>query len=592
VSPGTEVLAVRLAVALGIGLLIGAERERRKGVGPDRAPAGIRTFALASLIGGVSLAFGGEAVLLASVLVVGALAVIAYSRSRSTDPGVTTEVALLTTLLLGALAVRQPALAGGLAATVAILLALRTRLHRFVRTVLTEQELHDALLFAAAALVVLPLTPDRAVGPFGVLNPRTLWKLVILVMAISASGYVLLRLLGPRLGLPLSGFASGFVSSTATIGAMGQRAAEEPGLRRAAAAGAVLSTVATVLQMAAVLYATSPTTLEAMHVPLMLAGAAAAAYGLVFALRLGRAPGGATVARGRAFDLKGSFLFAATVSAILMLSAGVNQRFGARGLLLAAAVAGLADTHAAAISVASLVAAGKLPAAEAVVPILAAMTANTATKAVVAAAAGGRRFGLQTIPGLLLVIGAAWTGFLLSPASTGVGANASWPAGVCAFKFLAYENTRCNRRFPRRHCGGSLRLASGSPGFGRRVDRPDRRPGFAGLEIGRKLPQSCRADPAGGGPASAGQVSRPLSGRLAPRRDARPGDDLARGGSDEGRPRGRRKRGPRHAERMGPGRRGAAARLRFATAGDRGAAPAEASPRLSWRPNPYLRAQC
>ncbi len=591
-TPGAETLALRLAVALGIGLLIGAERERRKGVGPNRAAAGIRTFALASLIGGVSLAFGGEAILLAAVLVVGALAAIAYFRNRSTDPGLTTAVALLTTLLLGALAVRQPALAAGLAVTVAILLALRTRLHRFVRTVLTEQELHDALLFAAAALVVLPLTPDRAVGPFGVLNPRTLWKLVVLVMAISASGYVLLRLLGPGLGLPLSGLASGFVSSAATIGAMGQRAVKEPALGRAAAAGAVLSTVATVVQMAVVLYATSPATLDAARAPLIFAGLAAAAYGLAFALRVSRARDEAPATRGRAFDLKASILFALTVSTILLISAAVNQSFGARGLGIAAAVAGFADTHAAAISVASLVAARKLSAAEAVVPILLAMTTNTLTKAVVAAAAGGRRFAVQTIAGLVLVIGAAWAGTRIAPGRSN-GTNASWPAGVCARKLLAYENTRSDRRLPRRDCGSSVRLAAGGPGFGGRVDRPDRRPGRAGVELERRLPESCRADPAGCGPASPGQVSHQLSGRLAPRRDAGSGDDLARGGSDEGRSRGRRERGPRHAERMGPGRRRAATRLRFAPAGDRRAASPQASPGLSGRPNPSgPRARC
>jgi uncharacterized membrane protein (DUF4010 family) len=406
----TESLAVRLAVSLGIGLLIGAERERRKGIGSSRAPAGIRTFALVSLAGGVSLAFGGEAVLAVSTLVVGALAAIAYSRSRSRDPGLTTEIALLTTFLLGALAVRQPPLAAGLGVAVAILLAARTRLHRFVRRVLTEQELHDALIFAAAALVVLPLTPDRPVGPLAVLNPRILWKLVVLVMGISASGYVALRLLGPRLGLPLSGLASGFVSSAATIGAMGQRAARDPDLRRPAVAGAVLSTVATVVQMVVVLAATSRATLAALKVPLLLAGIAAAGYGLVFSLRLARAREKGDPPGGRAFDLKASLLFAATVSGILLVAAAVNQWMGSRGVLIAVALAGFADTHAAAISAASLVAAGKLQAADAVLPILAGLTTNTVTKALAAAAAGGRRFALQTIPGLVLVILAAWAG--------------------------------------------------------------------------------------------------------------------------------------------------------------------------------------
>ena len=100
----TEGLAIRLAISLGIGLLIGLERERRKGSGDGRAPAGIRTFAIASLAGGLSLAFGGEIVLVAVAVVIGALVAVGYARSPARDPGLTTEIALVTTVLLGALA--------------------------------------------------------------------------------------------------------------------------------------------------------------------------------------------------------------------------------------------------------------------------------------------------------------------------------------------------------------------------------------------------------------------------------------------------------------------------------------------------------
>jgi uncharacterized membrane protein (DUF4010 family) len=413
--PTTESLAIRLAVSLGIGLLIGAERERRKGIGPSRGPAGIRTFALVALAGGLSLGFGGELVLAASALVVGALAVVAYGRGRERDPGVTTEVAFLATFLLGALATRQPALAAGVAVAVAILLASRSRLHRFVSRVLTDQELHDALLFGAAALVVLPLTPDRPMGPFGAINPRTLWKLVVLVMGISATGYAAQRALGTRAGLPLSGLAGGFVSSVATIGAMGHRASRHPGARRAAVAGAVLSTVATVIQMAIVLYATSPPTLRAIAVPLLCAGLAAAAYGILSAWRLATGTVDEAVPPGRAFDLKVALIFAATVSAVLLAVAVVHHWLGSRGLLLAAGITGFADAHSAAVSVASLAAGGKIPPTEAIAPILWALTANTLTKAIAAIAAGGRRFAIQTIPGLLFVVMAAWAGFLLAP---------------------------------------------------------------------------------------------------------------------------------------------------------------------------------
>jgi uncharacterized membrane protein (DUF4010 family) len=410
----TESIAVRLAISLGIGLLIGVERERRKGTGDGRAPAGIRTFALAALAGGLSLAFGGEWVLVATALVIGALTALGYSRSRGRDPGLTTEVALVTTVLLGALAVREPGLAAGLAVGVVILLASRSGLHRFVRRGLTEQELHDALVFAAAALVILPLTPDHPIGPLGVLNPRTLWRLAVIFMAISGAGYVALRALGPGIGLAVSGFFSGFVSSSATIGAMGARARENPALRPAAVAGAVLSTVATVVQLVALLAATSRPTLAALRWPLLFAGVAATLYAFGFAIRGARSKVGAAGTKGRPFRLPLALIFAATISLATLASAAVHLWLGNRGLVLAAAVAGLADAHAAAIAVASLVAAGKISAGDAVLPILAGLTTNALTKAVLAVLSRDKAYALEIIPGLVAVIGAAWAALLLS----------------------------------------------------------------------------------------------------------------------------------------------------------------------------------
>jgi uncharacterized membrane protein (DUF4010 family) len=250
---------LNLAVALGIGLLIGAERERRKGEGPSRSPAGIRTFAATSLLGAVSLIVGGEMLLAVATAGVTLLATAAYLRGRD-DPGLTTEMTLIVTVLLGGLSMQKPELAGGLAVVLAILLAARSRLHQFVRTLLTEDELEDALIFAAASLVVLPLVPDRPMGPYGALNPHTIWVIVVLIMAISAAGYLAVRLLGSKFGLPIAGLASGFISSTATIGAMGARAAKSREALAAAVAGAVLSTIATIVQMTVVLAATSMAT--------------------------------------------------------------------------------------------------------------------------------------------------------------------------------------------------------------------------------------------------------------------------------------------------------------------------------------------
>jgi uncharacterized membrane protein (DUF4010 family) len=293
---------LNLAVALGIGLLIGAERERRKGEGPTRSPAGIRTFTVASLAGAISFIVGGQVLLAIATAGVILLTAAAYWRGHEADPGLTTEIALIVTTLLGGLSMQMPALAAGLGVTIAGLLVARSRLHHFVGAVLTEDELRDALILAGATLVVLPLLPDRPMGPFGALNPRSIWILVILVMAISAAGYIAVRMLGARFGLPIAGLASGFISSTATIGAMGARAKKSTGVLAAAVAAAVLSTVATIVQMTIVLAATNLATLRTLSASLILAGLAAIVYGTVVTVRAmqqqtegetqsGRAPG-------------------------------------------------------------------------------------------------------------------------------------------------------------------------------------------------------------------------------------------------------------------------------------------------------------
>ena len=225
--------------------MVGAERERRKKTGPTRAAAGIRTFAVSALLGAVSVMAGGGLGLAAATLMVGAGAFVAYQRIQDQDPGMTTEFALLLTCLLGGLAIRDSVLAAGVGVVLALLLAARDRLHHFVRSVLKEQELNDIILFSAMALIVLPLAPDRFMGPFDALNPRAIARLIVVVMAISALGYVAMRSLGPRYGLPLAGFASGFISSTATIYSMGERASRQPALMSSAVAGAVLSSIAT-----------------------------------------------------------------------------------------------------------------------------------------------------------------------------------------------------------------------------------------------------------------------------------------------------------------------------------------------------------
>ena len=175
-----ELSLLGLASAIGLGLLIGVVRERAQ-PDPSHSVAGIRTHLMLALAGVVGASLG-TAVLAVILLLTGALAVASYLKSAERDPGLTGEVAMPVTSLLAALAQSQPALAGGLSVVVAGALFLKQPLHNLVRERISEQELQDALLLAAAALVVLPLLPETAADPWGALVPARLWRLVVLIM--------------------------------------------------------------------------------------------------------------------------------------------------------------------------------------------------------------------------------------------------------------------------------------------------------------------------------------------------------------------------------------------------------------------------
>lgn len=400
-------LLLGFAAALGGGLLIGIERERRKGTGPHRAIAGVRTFALASLAGAGTQALGQPLLIAAGALLIAALASIAYWRNRSRDPGVTTELALLVTYLLGAMAIERPALAAGGSVIVALLLTGRRTLHEFSVDVMSETELRDGLVLAAAALILLPLLPNQPIAWALGINPRRLGGLVVLFMALQAGGYVALRATGPRLGLALSGLAAGFVSSTAAIAALGGRARETPSLRTLCVAGALFSTVATVLLLGVVVLAVFPPALPTLA-PSLLAAFVVVFASAAFILWRRRGQAAPTPARGRAFNLLRALSFAAILTAVTATVSLVDTLLGGTAAAAATAIAGAFDVHAAATSTLSLAASGKLPTPAVRLPILVAFSANTITKLVAAFAGGGRAFGAQVGLGLFVTAAATW----------------------------------------------------------------------------------------------------------------------------------------------------------------------------------------
>ncbi|MBS0516374.1 MAG: MgtC/SapB family protein [Proteobacteria bacterium] len=389
--------------ALGGGLLVGLERERsaaREGV---EAAIGLRTSALAATTGALAATLGPGVVAVATALV-GAFAVASYRQTRQRDPGLTTELALLTTFLLGAFAPAQPRLAAAMFVVLTALLAGKDALHRFSRQALSKRDLDDILLLAATSLIVLPLLPDRAVGPYAVLNPYKLGLLVVWVMAVGAAGYVGLRIFGARRGLVIAGLLGGFVSSTATIAGMGQRARANAGVRRSCIAAGLASSVATLVQLALILLLVSPASLDALAWPLVAAGATAVVVSALALHRANHARDDDTGAPdyGRPFVPTHALTFVAIVAAALIGAAALQAWIGTGGVFAAAAFSGFADVHAATLAVAELVAANTLEPTPAARAIAIAFTANNVFKGV-AAFAGGKEYFLPVALGLAAI---------------------------------------------------------------------------------------------------------------------------------------------------------------------------------------------
>lgn len=413
-TTGLSAAIVGLAVALGIGLMVGIERERRKGDGDRRAAAGLRTFAIAALAGAIAQLLPIAGLVPIGAALVALLAVVSHWKSRSRDPGMTTEIALFATYLIGVLCVVTPPLGAACGTGLALLLAARRRLHRFATQLLSEQELHDGILLAALTLIALPLIPSRPLEMLGGINPRPLAAMVLLIMAIQAAGQTAMRWLGMRGGMLGAGFASGFVSSTATVASFGSRARQQPSHTRLLASGAALSAVATWLQALMMSAALSPHAALAL-LPTALAGAAgAAAVGLLPILSPRPSDGiEAPVSTRSALHPREALAVALALALVALLVSTAQRRFGDTGLHLSVALAALVDAHAPVASLASLHAAGTLSTEHFLRGVLVAVGANTLTRCAVAAVSGGKTYALRVAAALLTslafaCLAAAW----------------------------------------------------------------------------------------------------------------------------------------------------------------------------------------
>lgn len=409
-------LVWNFATALLIGALVGIERERHKQRHDHPEIAGLRTFVLFALLGGLCgwLAMKLESpwILAAGLLAATTAVFSGYVLSVRMNPaglGQTTEIAAIATFLLGAVAtLGQRELAVGLGVAVAAVLAYKDPLHGFVEK-LGSDDVYAVLRLLIATFIILPLLPDEPLDPYEALNPQSLWLLVLLISGLSLVGYVLTRMLGAHRGIPLTGLTGGLVSSTAVTltFARQSRDPQYASASRAVACGILLawtvSFVRVVIEVLVVNSALLPRLLPAIAAMTVVSAAYA-----VYLLR-GTADGqeaGAVPLRNP-FSLTSAMKFAALFAAVLLVVNIVEAHAPESGLYVVAALAGTTDVDAITLSMADYARTGNPRVAAHSITI--AVLSNTVIKAgmVFALGSGALRKSILLATSAILAVGVA-----------------------------------------------------------------------------------------------------------------------------------------------------------------------------------------
>ncbi|MDI7861719.1 MgtC/SapB family protein [Rhizobiaceae bacterium n13] len=404
----------RLGLAIAIGAAVGVERHwRARDVGEGQRTAGIRTFTLIGMLGGITgllerylaQGTGSSGILLATFFLALAAVVAAFEYREAVDEesySATSVVVAMVTFSLGALAVLGDMTIASAGGVIALgILASREFLHTLMKK-LQWKELQSAIILLAMTFVLLPIVPADPIGPFGGVSPRKILLLAIMLAGISYCGYIAAKLVGSSKGDVLAGAIGGIVSSTAVAISFAQRSAES-GPPRSLAAGVITATAISLVRTGFLVIA-----LAAALVPYLLppffAGAAVSLGYAYFLARRGE-PRETSHAMNNPFELLSVAKMALLLVFVAFLARAASDYFGQRGLLIASALTGLADVDAVAVTVADMLGSLALPTAALAIGV--AVLVNTFAKAVYATAFGVRAFSLHVWIASMLATAAA-----------------------------------------------------------------------------------------------------------------------------------------------------------------------------------------
>ena len=403
-------LFVRFGASISIGFMIGLQREFAKGGGKNSLAAGERTFALFGLIGALAAMAADEMssplALIVIVLLVGIfLAVSYFVEAKEGRVGLTTEVAAIITVLIGALCYWDHlTLSVSIGISTTVLLSLKVETDRFV-SALTREDISAALQLAVISAIVLPVLPNRSLldVPFDVLNPFKIWLMVVFISGISFLGYIAIKLVGSEQGIGLTGFLGGLVSSTAVTLSFSERSNRETALVKPLALAIMIAWTVMFPRILIEVGVLNPNLLKIVWVPIVSAGAAGLMY-CVYLLFSLKQSGKGDLEFSNPFDLGVAIKFGLLYGFVLLVSRTAQYYLGTTGLFLSSIISGLADVDAITLSVAELTKTGGLDLETGTRAIVLASMSNTLVKGGIAMVLGSSPLRKALLPGILLIL--------------------------------------------------------------------------------------------------------------------------------------------------------------------------------------------
>jgi uncharacterized membrane protein (DUF4010 family) len=381
----------QLGIALGLGLLVGLQRES-----VASRLAGLRTFPLVTVSGSIcallATTFGGAVIVAGFIALAGLILAGKYSeiKAGTPDPGLTTEVAMLLMFGVGAYLIGgQRPIAIAVGGGTAVLLHFKGQLHDAVAR-LSDNDLKAIMQFALISLVILPVLPNQVYGPYGVLNPRNIWLMVVLIVGVSLSGFIIYKFFGEGAGLLLGGVLGGLISSTATTVSYARRTVYNP---ESVPSAATVITIAASIVFARVIIeiaTVAPSFLPIAIWPLatMMLVIAISACAMWF---WDRSKAETMPTQENPSELKSALFFGILYAVILLAIAFAKERYGSSGLYFVAGLSGLTNVDAITLSTSQMVNLNRIDVDQGWRLIVVAAMSNLVFKALMVAALGHRR---------------------------------------------------------------------------------------------------------------------------------------------------------------------------------------------------------